>query len=155
MPTRTRVRENTPRAINERIDREMERRVRACSTTPDAARRRLEKLEREWDIERILEVEGPATTLTGIAMSAAGRRRGWLAVSLFAQAMMVLHALQGFYPLLPLLRRLGVRTREEIAAERYAIKAILGDFSNVERAEHEERLSRTGEAAMHAAMAPA
>ena len=41
------------------------------------------------------------------------------------------HALQGWCPPLPLLRRLGVRTQAEIERERYALKAIRGDFAGV------------------------
>jgi len=48
-------------------------------------------------------------------------------------------------PPVPLLRRLGVRTASEIEAERYALKAVRGDFSGgptesggtaLERAQH-------------------
>ena len=34
---------------------------------------------------------------------------------------------------MPLLRRLGIRTREEIDRERYALKALAGDFAGVAR----------------------
>jgi hypothetical protein len=35
----------------------------------------------------------------------------------------------------PVLRRLGVRTSGEIARERYALKALRGDFSNLPEGE--------------------
>src|SRR5438874_9255842 len=35
-------------------------------------------------------------------------------------------------PPVPVLRRKGVRTRREIDAERYALKALRGDFSSVQ-----------------------
>lgn len=38
------------------------------------------------------------------------------------------HAIQGWCPPLPILRRLGFRTAEEINQERYALKALRGDF---------------------------
>ena len=38
------------------------------------------------------------------------------------------HALQGWCPPVPLLRRLGFRTTAEIDYERYALKALRGDF---------------------------
>jgi hypothetical protein len=34
----------------------------------------------------------------------------------------------GWYPLMPLFRRLGIRTAREIERERYALKALRGDF---------------------------
>ena len=57
--------------------------------------------------------------------------RKWLVIPLFAQSMMFLHAVQGWYPLLPLFRRMGFRTEKEIAAERYALKALRGDFKEL------------------------
>ncbi len=38
------------------------------------------------------------------------------------------HAIQGWCPPLPVLRRRGFRTAEEINQERYALKALGGDF---------------------------
>ena len=52
--------------------------------------------------------------------------RKWLVLPVIAQSMMLLHSLQGFYPLLPLFRRIGLRTEGEIAREHYAIKALGG-----------------------------
>jgi hypothetical protein len=41
------------------------------------------------------------------------------------------HALQGWCPPIPVFRRLGVRTQREIERERYALKALRGDFDPV------------------------
>jgi hypothetical protein len=41
------------------------------------------------------------------------------------------HALQGWCPPLPILRRHGVRAAREIERERYAIKALRGDFDSL------------------------
>jgi hypothetical protein len=41
------------------------------------------------------------------------------------------HALQGWCPPLPILRRHGVRAAREIERERYAIKALRGDFDSI------------------------
>ena len=38
------------------------------------------------------------------------------------------HAVKGWCPPVPLFRRLGVRTCGEIERERYALKALRGDF---------------------------
>jgi len=38
------------------------------------------------------------------------------------------HATQGWCPPIPVFRRMGVRTRREINRERYALKALRGDF---------------------------
>jgi hypothetical protein len=39
------------------------------------------------------------------------------------------HALQGWCPPLPIIRALGVRTAEEISAEKAVLKRMRGDFS--------------------------
>lgn len=46
-------------------------------------------------------------------------------------AMVLLHGTHGWYPLLPLFRRLGIRTQNEIDRERYALKALRGDFTGM------------------------
>ncbi|HEV2173318.1 MAG TPA: hypothetical protein VGR71_07115, partial [Nitrospira sp.] len=43
------------------------------------------------------------------------------------------HAVQGWCPTISLFRRLGVRTTQEIDHERYALKALRGDFSRVQQ----------------------
>jgi hypothetical protein len=44
------------------------------------------------------------------------------------------HAVQGWCPPVKYFRRRGVRTAEEIAEERFALKALRGDFRNVDQA---------------------
>ena len=41
---------------------------------------------------------------------------------------LLMHALQGWCPPLPIIRKMGVRTAEEIYAEKSALKQIRGDF---------------------------
>ena len=41
------------------------------------------------------------------------------------------HAVQGWCPPVPVLRRLGFRTASEIDEERYVLKALRGDFRDV------------------------
>jgi hypothetical protein len=53
------------------------------------------------------------------------------------------HATQGWCPPLPVFRRMGVRTRREINQERYALKAMRGDFDDVSpRGQSEEAAHR-------------
>ena len=53
---------------------------------------------------------------------ALGSRR-WLWLPGFVTAFLFQHAVQGWCPPVPLLRRLGVRTAREIELERSALKA--------------------------------
>ena len=119
--------QNTEWALNESISRDTEHRVGSLTTRPEARDARLKELEREWDIERTIEIEAPSLSLAGLVLGATVSRK-WLVLPVIAQSMMLLHSLQGFYPLLPLFRRLGLRTEGEIAEERYALAAVRGDF---------------------------
>lgn len=57
--------------------------------------------------------------------------RRFLAVPAVVTAFLLRHVLQGWCPPVPLLRRNGVRTAAEIDRERYAVKALRGDFSQI------------------------
>ena len=48
-----------------------------------------------------------------------------------SREMALQHAVQGWCPPLAVWRRLGVRTQSEIDEERYALKALRGDFRDV------------------------
>jgi hypothetical protein len=52
------------------------------------------------------------------------------------------HALQGWCPPLPVFRRAGVRTQREIERERYALKAMRGDFDRIPAAEAADSTTR-------------
>ena len=47
---------------------------------------------------------------------------------------MIQQSAQGWSPPLGILRRMGYRTRAEIEQERYALKALRGDFEDVRKA---------------------
>jgi hypothetical protein len=125
-----RVPEHTASSDNERIRAETEARVAYYAAHPQFIERRLQELDSEWDVERAIETEAASTVLLGSALGLAKDRR-WFLIPAFASAMLLIHNLKGPYPLLPLFRRLGFRTQAEIAAERYALKALRGDFEGI------------------------
>jgi hypothetical protein len=84
-------------------------------------------LDREWDIERTLEANAASVVLIGCALGAFVDRR-FFALPAVVGAFLLQHAVQGWCPPLPVFRRAGVRTSAEIDHERYALKAIRGDF---------------------------
>jgi hypothetical protein len=131
MLTRTidRVPANTPPQSNARIRRQIEGNIAYFARHPNAIPRRLEELEREWDIERVLETMSAGFSLGGLLLSIAGRRR-WLLLTLAVQGFFLQHALQGWCPPLPLLRRIGIRTAQEVEEERYALLQILDEFDH-------------------------
>ena len=92
---------------------------------------RIKELDREWDIERTLEANAAAFALTGTLLGAFVNRR-FLALPALVAAFLAQHAIQGWCPPVPIFRKMGVRTRPEIDREKYALKALRGDFQNVD-----------------------
>jgi hypothetical protein len=130
--TTQRVRNNTAEQVNEEIRHQTEMNVARCGAAgPEAIERRLAELEREWDIERTLETNAAALTLVGAGLSLLVDRRFAL-LPLVVGGFLLQHAVQGWCPPIPVFRRLGIRTQSEIHHERYALKALRGDFREVQ-----------------------
>ncbi|MBX6314338.1 MAG: hypothetical protein IRY99_15705 [Isosphaeraceae bacterium] len=129
--TMARVPEHTPDRYNEAIRRQIRENVARCAAAgPEAIDRRLAELEREWDIERVLETNASSLALLGLALGAFVDRRFYLLPAVVA-GFLLQHALQGWCPPVPLFRHLGVRTAAEIDEEWYALKALRGDFRDL------------------------
>jgi hypothetical protein len=123
-----RVPQHTPQDVNRRIRQDAIRSIeRAVREGPDAIEERLRALDREWDIERTLETNAAIASLVGLGLGALVHRRFFVLPAVVA-SFLLQHALQGWCPPLALFRRLGVRTAREIDEERYALKALRGDF---------------------------
>lgn len=120
--TTTRVEDSTAPRINARIkkaaDRSAARHARAGLSSID---RRLDELDREWDIERSLEANAAAVSLIGLALGRFANRR-FYALPAVISAFLLQHAVQGWCPPLPVLRRLGFRTPREIERERRTLE---------------------------------
>jgi len=145
--TETRVAEHTPEEINRQIRRDLQARVLYFAQRPEEIDRRLEELDGEWDIERLLEANAGVLSLMGLTFGVIRSR--WYLLPAAAAAFLVQQAVQGWCPPASLLRRLGIRTSREINHERYALKALRGDFDSVclEGLEPEERAARAIDAA--------
>ena len=129
--TRNRVPSQTNAQTNRRIRDETANRVSYYQAHPDEIPMRLKELANEWDIERAIEANASALAFTGVAMGVVGGDRRWLGLSALVTGFLFQHAIQGWCPPLPILRRLGFRTSYEIEQERTALKALRGDFSQV------------------------
>lgn len=123
----TRVNVNTDRAVNDRIRRDTQANIEYYAQHPELIDERLKQLDEEWDIERWLQMNSAALTIMGLLMSLT-RGRHWLLLPIAVQSLFAQHGIQGWCPPLPVFRRLGIRTEPEILAERYALKALRGDF---------------------------
>lgn len=120
-----RVRRSTSVERNREIDRKTDRSIQHhAGASPAEVQRRIADLDREWDIERVLEVNASTLALTGLVLGLAVNRK-WFALPAVVLPFLLQHGLQGWCPPLPLLRRLGVRTRGEIDREKYALQQAL------------------------------
>lgn len=126
-----RVPTHTAQRVNERIQRETERSIAYHAQHPDEIDHRLRELDEEWDIERVLETNAATLALSGTLLAMLFGRR-WLLLPAVVTGFLLQHGTQGWCPPLPVLRRIGIRTPQEIEAERYALKAIRGDFRSVQ-----------------------
>lgn len=126
------VRRHTASAVLQRIDDRTGTALwEAASADTEQVDKRLTALDHEWDTDRVLETEASAMGLIGLALGAFVNRKLLMLPAVVA-ASVLMHAQTGRYPLMPLFRRLGVRTAREIARERYAIKALRGDFQDMD-----------------------
>jgi hypothetical protein len=124
------VRASTAPHVNDRIEEEMRGRIVSyANRSPEEMSRRIAELDQEWDIERWLECNASALAFGGMALSVFGGKK-WLLVPALVLPMLFYHAVEGWCPPVPLLRRLGIRTQREIDAEKYALRLLRGDFDS-------------------------
>src|SRR5438552_13213845 len=145
-----RVRAHTAPRVNEGIDREAQQRVmRAAGASEAVLSRQIDELNQEWDMERWLETNASALAFTGTILGLLVNKK-FFAIPCLVLPFLFQHAVQGWCPPVPVLRRKGVRTRREIDTEKYALKALRGDFGSVQR---DDDPSKAGKAAWVAANA--
>jgi hypothetical protein len=123
------IREHTPAKVNQTIDEATKlayERVHRASEI----RERLAKLDREWHIDRALiatfAVLGSITASN--AIRSVWRRKpvsGWRMLFWTQMGFLLHHAVRGWCPPVSVLRRLGFRSANEIAAERAALEKKL------------------------------
>jgi hypothetical protein len=143
-----RIRANTPRGTNEKLDEDMINRLISYALRPqETITERIEELENEWDVERTLLVQASATALLGVVLGMFVNRR-WFLLTVVNQFFLFHHAVKGWCPPVVLQRGLQARTRREIFTEVLALKILRGDFHDplpenapVERAEEALRLA--------------
>jgi hypothetical protein len=125
--SRGRVIRHSPASANLRIEHNLGKTIAHYRyASPADIDRRLRELDSEWDIERMLETNASIICLAGLALGAGVDRRFFMLPAVVAGFLQ--HALQGWCPPVGIFRRMGVRTTEEIEAERYALKYMRGDF---------------------------
>ncbi len=116
-----RVRRHTSPEVNAKIDRLARATIEEnAQAGRDAMIVRLQELDREWDVDRALMAN---FAVLGTITYELGRRqhRNWMLLFRAQMGFLLIHAIAGWCPPLPVLRRLGFRTAKEIASERSAL----------------------------------
>jgi hypothetical protein len=125
--TEKRVEQNTDDEINECIRNKTIKRLKNFKkSNNELITDRIKKLKHEWDTERILEANAAVIVVISILLGL--KKRYWLLLTGAVGIFLFKHALQGWCPPLPAIRKIGIRTAEEINNERTALKIIRGDF---------------------------
>ncbi len=124
--TSERVPMHTAEWKNQRIHQDMEMRIWYYAQNPEKIEMRLRELDEEWDMERTLETNAASLALTGTVLGLFSRK--YLLIPTVVTGFLLQHALQGWCLPVPLFRRLGIRTQEEIEAERHALMVLRGDY---------------------------
>ena len=107
-----------------RLDEALRERFDRAAESPRYARKRLRRLDREWDIDRAILIPFAMMGLAGLVLARRGNRA--FRFPLRAQVLFVLgYAAVGWCPPAAVLRRLGFRTRQEIESERLGMLAHL------------------------------
>jgi hypothetical protein len=126
---RVRVEENTAEFINQLRQKEIRNRVNYYRQYKNEIPGRLKQLDSEWDVERAIECNASSLALFGLIMNKfIYPNSGWHYLTLFVLTFLLQHAIQGWCPPIPILRRLGFRTLTEINEERAALRVLRGDF---------------------------
>ena len=126
-----RVRESSTHQANQQVDDLIRKSIaRYKGESSEIISERIRELDQEWSIERTLEVNAATLALSGTLLGALVNKR-WFVLPGLVTAFLLQHGLQGWCPPLPVMRSMGIRTRREIDEERYALKALRGDFDHI------------------------
>ena len=121
--TRERVPAHTSRADNAAIERRLSESLEYYAQNPSQIDDRLRELDREWDIERAIELNASTLAFAGV-LAGTFRDRRWLMLPAAVTAFLFQHAVQGWCPPVPVLRKIGFRTVYEIERERRGLHAL-------------------------------
>lgn len=118
-----RVRSASAEELNRQIDRQTDANIlHYANASSEVIDERIEQLDREWDIDRLLGANRSTLALAGVGLilGATGSKK-WLVLPAIVLPLMLQHGLRGWTP--PVLRHLGMRTGSEIDRERQALLA--------------------------------
>lgn len=134
--TANRVSQNTPKSFNDAIEADTIQRLQRIGSDRNNIEARLKELDREWDIERAIEANASTLLLTTLALGSAVNGK-WLLASGVIATFLLQHAVQGWCPPVPILRRLGFRTQREIDNERAILLGRIDALPDARTESHE------------------
>lgn len=92
----TGVTRQTSSSINRAVQRKIQDNLRFCANHPDRIDTRLGELDREWHVERAIEMN--ASTLAFLSVALGTRDERFLALPALVTAFLFQHAVQGWCP---------------------------------------------------------
>jgi hypothetical protein len=91
--------------------------------------KRIKELDGTWDVERALQLNAAIVILAAAALTSSSKK--WILLSLGVTVFLAQHALLGSCAPVSIFKMFGMRTRKEIDREKFALKALRGDFNNI------------------------
>jgi hypothetical protein len=122
------IRRSDPARLKHRVQGSIAESMAWHTAHPEDIERRLTQLDREWDIDRALEAVAAAGSIAGFVLGVTRGRR-WLGLPGLLGTFLLQQALERWSPPVPVLRRLGFRTREEIEQERRGLRRIISPYA--------------------------
>lgn len=110
------IREETIRNIARYTDR-----------TKEEIEARIKELDKEWDMERIMETNAAGILLLSALLGFTVNRK-WFLLTGIVGGFLLQHALKGWCPSLPVLRNMGIRSASEIENEKAVLRYLKGDL---------------------------
>jgi hypothetical protein len=101
--------------------------------------KRIQQLNSEWDMERFVETRA-AVCILGCSLFGFAKHKCWSFLTLIAGTFLLQYALHGWCPTAPIMRKMGIRTAEEINQEKIVLKALRKDFVHVKTNNADELL---------------
>ncbi len=112
------------------VEKNIQQNINHYYNDQQSIEKRLQGLDEEWDVERMLALTASTLSLTGLVLARL-RHKKWVILTGVVSGFLMNHAVSGWCPPVPLLRSLGYRNRAEIEKEKFALKALRGDFSDL------------------------
>ena len=98
--------------------------VHYANETEAVIKERIEALDNEWDMDRMLQLNGSILSIAGVALGSRVNKNWFILPGVIA-GFLALHAVKGWSPPVPLFKAMGIRTRKEIDKEKYGLMEIL------------------------------